>query len=281
MIQQEKISLHLQRLLIEGHLPNSACSASLRRALRPLFDSGVVASERAAGGKRLVLRNVPAFRDFCRSQFPEASFPPTLGTRTAGVARFRNSKTFASDTPEIVSIRAWSEKALLHKEQPAGAASATVQHGVFSFLLSAAQDYRLQGACALVENPAVFTHFERFQLSARLVIYGHGRASNRLLEWLSTQSALDFQLLHLPDYDPAGLTEFQRLRNRLGSRVRLHVPRDLDQQFARFSNRSLLQKANSQSMLATLRRSTISELCQVVPLIDQHNAGLEQEALLL
>ena len=88
-----------------------------------------------------------------------------------------------------------------------------------------------------MENPAVFTQFECFQLPVGLVIYGHGRASNRLVDWLATMTSPDFQLLHLPDYDPVGLTEFERLRSRLGNRVRLHLPQDLDQQFARFSNR--------------------------------------------
>ena len=280
MTATENILAQITHLLEQGAMPKSACSGSLLKTLKPLLDAAVVTEELSGAGRRLVVRDATALRDFTRLHFPDMPIYVGASSRAAGVARFRDSKTFASDTPEIVSVRAWSENALLHKEQPAGAASATAQHGVFSFLLSAAQDYRLQGACALVENPAVFTHFERFQLSAILVIYGHGRASNRLLEWLSTQSAPDFRLLHLPDYDPAGLTEFERLRSRLGNRVRLHLPHELDQQFAHFSNRSLLQKVNNQSMLATLRRSTTPEVRQVVALIDQHNAGLEQEALL-
>ena len=147
-------------------------------------------------------------------------------------------------------------------------------------MLAEGSRYELRGTCALVENPAVFTEFERLQLPVGLVIYGQGRASNRLVEWLAASQAADFQLLHLPDYDPVGLTEFERLRLRLASRVRLHLPSDLAQRFARFSNRALLDKPNSRAMLATLRRTASPETRKVVAFMDRYNAGLEQEVLL-
>jgi hypothetical protein len=43
----------------------------------------------------------------------------------------------------------------------------------------------------------------------------------------------------------------------------------------------LLKKANSQAMLAQLRRSEMPAIRQVVELIDRYNASLEQEALLV
>jgi hypothetical protein len=85
----------------------------------------------------------------------------------------------------------------------------------------------------------------------------------------------------LPDYDPVGLSEFGRVHASLGQRSRLHLPSDLDARFERFSNRDLLKKLNSQAMLAQLRRSELPDVQRVVGLIDRHNAGLEQEALLI
>jgi hypothetical protein len=193
--------------------------------------------------------------------------------------RFRDSKTFASDTPEILSARAWVEKALLKDGQPAGAARASSEHGVFSFLLS--RRYSLRGPCALVENPAVFTQFERLRLSAGLVICaGRGSVSGRLMEWLTANDAPDFSLVHLPDYDPVGLHEYTRLRARLGTRARLHVPADLGELFGRFSSRAILAKGRNRAMLASLRDSKLPEVRRVVALIDRHNGCLEQEALL-
>jgi len=281
MTAAENILAQITHLLEQGAMPRSACSGSFLKTLKPLLHAGVVVEERSGGGRRLVVRDASSLQEFTQRHFPDTPVSAGLSSRATGVARFRDSKTFPSDTPEIVSVRAWSERALLHNGQPARAASATAQHGVFSFLLSAAQHYVLCGPCALVENPAVFTQFDRFQLPEGLVIYGHGRASNRLLGWLSAMTSPDFRLLHLPDYDPVGLTEFERLRSRLGTRVRLYSPQDLEQQFDRFSNRTLLKKVSSQSMLANLRRTASPEVLQVVALIERHNAGLEQEALLL
>ena len=133
----------------------------------------------------------------------------------------------------------------------------------------------------MTENPAVFAAAERLDLSVDAVIYGHGRISSRILDWLVRTTDSKFSLLHLPDYDPSGLSEFQRLHTRLGKRVTLYVPSDIEARFARFSNPGLLTKANSQVMLAQLRRSDLTAVRRVVELIDRYNAGLEQEALLI
>jgi len=114
-----------------------------------------------------------------------------------------------------------------------------------------------------------------------LVIYGQGRISNRLLDWLAGQKDPSFALLHLPDYDPVGLAEFERLRSRVECRVKLHVAADLAERFAKFSNPVLVAAPNSQAILAGLRSTPSAEVQQVLGLIHKHNAGLEQEALLV
>jgi hypothetical protein len=98
---------------------------------------------------------------------------------------------------------------------------------------------------------------------------------------VSNQTAPDFQLLHLPDYDPVGLDEFTRLRERLGPRVQLHLPANLADLFQHHANVDLLQKPSTQLLLAKLRQSQIAEVRTVLALIEKHNAGLEQEALLI
>jgi hypothetical protein len=279
MTAQENILAQLERLIEHGAMPKSACSGSLLKFVRPLLDAKVLVEERSGGGRRLAVRDAAVFRNFCKHKFPNAPVSAVGSTRVSGVARFRDSKAFASNTPEIVVVRAWREDALLLNDQPTCAVAATAQHGIFSFLLNHGPDYSLRGSCALVENPAVFTNFERLGLPIGLVIYGQGRASNRLLKWLAGITSPEFTLLHLPDYDPVGLSEFERLRGRLGERIHLHLPADLHQRFARHANRSLLDKPNSRAILANLRRTSSGDIRQVLALIDHHNAALEQEAL--
>jgi hypothetical protein len=279
MTAEGNIFAQLTHLLGEQTMSRSACSGSLLRKIRPLLHAGVLVEERSGVGRRIVVRDAVALQDFIHVNFPGALIPDFAASRVAGIAGFRDSKVFANDTPEIVSVRAWSDTSLLDDGQPAGAATATARHGVFSFLLH--PRYRINGNAALVENPLVFLQFERLHLQIDLAIYGHGRVSSRLLEWLVANDATSFSLLHLPDYDPVGLSEFERLRGRLGNRVRLHVPQDLPARFARFSNLALLANPAARASLDTLRQITTPEVRQVVTLIDQHNAGLEQEALLI
>jgi hypothetical protein len=220
-------------------------------------------------------------RDFCRQRFPEVGLPADPGGRVASVARFRDTKVLANREDEIIALRAWRDDLLWRAGQPVDAAAATAAHGVFAFLLTPDSPYELRGACALVENPAVFLAAEQLGLGVELVIYGQGRISNRVLDWLTRAPASGFRLLHLPDYDPVGLSEFQRLHTRLGDRVSLHLPADLEARFTQFSNHELLAKAHSQALLAQLRGAALPPIRRVVELMDRNNAGLEQEALLL
>lgn len=273
--------IQLTRLLETGTLARSACSREFLTALAPLLDSGIVIEDKSGAGRRLVVHNPGAFRDFIQHHFPSAPVPAGTSSRVAGVSRFRDTKAVASDLPEIITIRAWDDESLRSDGKSIDAAQATHEHGVFSFLLADSARFTLHGSSALVENPAVFTQFEHLQLPPHLAIYGHGRSSNRLLDWLATQTAPNFNLLHLPDYDPVGLDEFTRLHERLGGRVQLHLPASLPDLFARHANFELLQKSSTQLLLAKLRRCQIPGVQLVLALIEKHNAGLEQEALLL
>ena len=278
---QAQAQTKLRELEENGALPASQCGQAFRKLVAPLLHSGVLDWARSGAGRRLVVNDAKALSDFCRQRFPEFAMPIGVGSRVAGVARFRDSKAVANDEVEIISLRVWRDGAVLKNGKPVGAAAATVSHGVFSFLLARDCPYELRGLCALVENPAVFAAVEQLHLDVGAVIYGHGRISSRAVDWLAESQESSFRLLHLPDYDPVGLSEFQRLHSRLGERVVLHLPGDLETRFARFSNHELLEKGNSQAMLAQLRRAHHPAVRRVVELIDRHNAGLEQEALLL
>ncbi len=253
---QAQAQTKLRALVESGALPASQCGQAFLQLLAPMLDSGVLDWRRSGTGRRLLVNNADVLRDFCRQRFPEAILPTDAGSRAASVSRFRDTKAMANSEHEIISLRAWREDALSKNGKPVGAAAATSAHGVFSFLLTQESPYELRGPCALVENPAVFAAAEQLNLGVGLIIYGHGRISNRAVDWPIHSADSSFRLLHLPDYDPVGLSAFQRLHLQLGKRVVLHLPADLETRFARFSNRQLLEKGNSQAMLAQLRRAT-------------------------
>jgi hypothetical protein len=278
---QAQTQIKLRDLAEIGSLPESQCGRAFLKLLVPLLDSGVVRWQRCGVGRRLVVNDADTLRDFRRQRFPNAALPSDARSRVASVGRFRDTKALPNSEGEIISLRVWRNEALLKNGKSFDAAAVTVAHGVFSFLFTRNCPYALVGRCALVENPAVFVAAEQLNLSVDAVIYGHGRISSRALDWLARTADSKFSLLHLPDYDPYGLSEFQRLHARLGKRVTLYLPSDMEARFARFSNPELLTKANSQAMLAQLRCSELTAIRPVVELIDRYNAGLEQEALLI
>lgn len=279
MIHQEKLFLKLRLLKERGQLPKSQCGNYFMVFLRPLLSANVVIEQRSGSGRRLIVKDGATLAAFIDRHFNRGQPTGDLPQRVVGVHRFRDSKAYPNDNPEIVQVRAWRQHVLLRNAEPVGADVETSLHSVFSFQLGTT--YTLHDRCALVEGPVMFSLFERLALEISLVIYGQGRASKRLVTWLMDQSQTEFSLLHLPDYDPVGLNEFERLRKSLGVRVQLHLPDNLEELFARHSKRQLLHKRNSQALLAKLRSSDCLEVQRVVRLIDGHNAGLEHEALLI
>jgi hypothetical protein len=271
-----------RRLFQAGMLPRSECGQSLVRVLKPLLDSGVLRWEKAAGGQRLAVVNQPAFERWFSQHFPNAQLQAGVdSSRIQAVAQFRNTKALRSNLPEIVCLRSTRDGVLLRDGVPVETTRATNEHGAFAFTLTDPTPYALRGNCALIENLAVFHSFERLELEAVLAIWTGGISSNRFIDWLAANVKHGLRVLHLPDYDPVGLTEFLRHHERLGEAVTLFLPDDLPALFRRHSNPSLLADQKNQRMLMELRKARHPAVRQIVALIDECNGGLEQEAIFI
>jgi hypothetical protein len=279
MIYQEQFLRKLTLLKDQGQLRKSQCGGHFLKFVRPLLSANVIVEQRWGSGRRLTVRDGATLCAFIERNFPNGMSGNGLPQRVMGVQRFRDSKAFRSDNPEIVLIRAWQGNVLRRNGLSVDVVDNTNLHSVFSFRMGPA--YSVHGLCALIEGPVVFGWFERLGLDVPLAIYYQGRISTQLLNWLERQSQAGFSCLHLPDYDPVGLYDFERVRIKLGLRVRLHLPENLDDLFTRYSKRELLEKRKNQVLLAKARQSECSQIREVVALIDKYNAGLEQEALLI
>ncbi len=274
------LEVSLRALVENGMLARSNCSAALEKFIAPLLAARVLEWERAGAGQRLAVRNRASLQQFISQEFPfsAAEFSGD-SSRIEGVARFRDSKAIGNNAPEIICLRAWQEGGLHCGGDPIPISAATERFGLFSFLLDDPARYSLRGRWAFVENPALFGRFEQLGIVAEGVVFGRGRCSSRMIDWLGKQKNLE--LLHLPDYDPVGLSEYERLKVRLQERVELYLPETLPLLFSKFSNPAVLANSTAQALLANLRRSQFAEVVKVASLIDRHNAGLEQEALLI
>lgn len=271
-----------RRLLQAGTLPRSECSRSLVRILMPLLESGILRWEKAAGGQRLALMNQPAFERWLSQHFPHAQLQDGVdSSRIQAVAHFRNTKALRSNLPEMVCLRSTRDGVLLRDGVPVETTRATREHGAFAFTLIDPTPYALTGDCALIENLAVFHSFERLGLTAGLAIWTGGISSTRFIDWLAANVNHGLRVLHLPDYDPVGLTEFLRNHERLGEAVTLFLPNDLPALFRQHSNPLLLDDPKNQRMLMKLRKARHPSVRQVVTLIEENNGGLEHEAIFI
>ena len=246
MTELETVYRKVCELLTKGSLAKSSCKArAMMDFLRPSIEAGVVVERRSNGGRQFVVENPKKFQERLNAAFPNFELSPDAPSRVLGVALYRDSKALKADTPDILTLRSWSESAF-RKGQWLPTVASTSSYGVFSVVLTKNCGYTLHGRWALVEGPVMFLNFERVGYDCPAVMYGSGRISGRVLDWLSNQVAEDFHLVHFPDYDPVGLCEFLRLKRALGSRVSLYTPNELGERFKQSSKRSLLFSPESQ-----------------------------------
>ena len=272
----------LQRLLAKGSLAESACSRALVRFVSPLISGNVLAWEKSGAGRRLAVRNAALLAEFLSRQFPQSEMEVrNLPPRVQGAARFRNTKRSRGTGEDIICVRGWRDGVLLQHGQPVPVVDATARRGLLAFLLRPDSLYELRGRVATVENITVFTHFERLCIDAPLALYTHGRLSGRILFWLGSQAAAGLEIIHVGDYDPVGLDEFRRLRNACAMSASLYLLPNLAQLFRNYGNSLLLKRARSQALLQRLREVEDESIKTVLAHIDETNAGLEHEGLLI
>lgn len=230
----------------------------------------------------MALVNQPAFERWLSQHFPEAQLQDGVeSSRTQSVAQFRNTKVLRCNLPELVCLRSTRDGVLLRDGASVETTRATMEHGAFVFTLSDPTPYALIRECALIENLAVFHSYERLGLAVELAIWTAGISSTRFIGWLAANVNHGLRVLHLPDYDPVGLTEFLRHHERLGEAVSLFLPDELPALFRWHSNPLLLGDPKNQRMLMKLREARHPDVRRVVALIEENNGGLEQEAIFI
>ena len=105
-----------------------------------------------------------------------------------------------------------------------------------------------------------------------MAAYLGGNASGSVMGALRTFSIPPESVLHFGDYDWEGLYIFQRLQKVL-PQARLYIPDNIETLFRQFGKRKLIDRQRRKALFDEKDRNCIP----VIQLIEQHNAGLEQE----
>lgn len=273
----------LARLLEEGHVPWSSVSSRQRDRLQPLRDAGVLTVEREGGGRRLVVQNREMVRRFAEQKYPEgldaareADEAERLPASDAAL-HFRDAKR-GSAGGEVILFRGKPGTEITRNGTSVPIGELTQSAGVGAALLDSDTTLTVDPPLAVVENQEAFLRFEELGTSAELACFAGGRLSGRVLEWLGSLEEASGQIIHCPDYDPAGLSEFQRLRDACGDAVHLFWPDGLESMIETYGKADLYR--DNTELLDGLSESSHSEVQKLLALLKRHGQGLEQEILL-
>lgn len=256
------------------NMPYSRMSAFVRKRARSLFDTGALAVERKSGGYIVIIKNAVALNAFIAAMYPGGLIATDIegeGNRTRGVRLHGDSKKTGNMELEIVVFRAAFPAPPFLSGQHDGLT-------LGSFILANNASASFSGLVATVENHEQFALYDWAAKGFDAVILTSGRASNRLLDWFAGDSMKGAQYTHFGDYDPVGLDEFARMYGRLGERVRLFVPDNIEALFAHSRLKLVTDSGKLLFRLSALRHPDID---LVIRLIQEHGGGLEQESLMM
>ena len=226
-----------------------------------------------------------AVRAFTKKIFPHGCTAPAtdnaapLPPRSEAIALFKDAKRARITTAEPLLIRAVSQSSANCEKKSIDLYRTTQLTGAVCLLIDEKHQWGLNSTIAIIENLEAFLHFELLKTGANTAVYAAGRLSDRIITWLASENMHQCRYIHCGDYDPVGLDEFRRLHGKLGHRVKLHLPSNIETLFKHYGKHDLLK--DSTPILARLRNTKNSQIQQLVKIMDETGCGLEQEALLL
>jgi hypothetical protein len=280
----------LGRLFAEQRLSLSQLSDRGRKQLRALFDGGVLSIESAGRGQVVLVRKPEGLVAWLRQNFP-AFESQWLVEKTTGrahsVALRRSSKATGSGAGAgVLHLRGFAAQggAVALDSTAFPVSELTTRHGVAACLIGPQSILSIEGRSALIENLECFLQVEFILPEIAVAMNSAGRISDQLVACLARSSITPEPLLHLPDYDPVGLSDYLRLRSALGERVALFVPSDIERLFSALGDRKLIsEKPRNRVLLRQLatRAWPCRESETIFQLIKESGSGLEQESLLL
>jgi hypothetical protein len=261
----------LTSLLEKGAVGRSAAD---RRIVNELITLGIVAI-RSAGLRQTVIVADPAqFERWLQARYPaHALDPATLPVRAGNIVRAGSSKTGKSAHAVLPFLFKWFG--------PPGDlwTQMTRTCGMGAVLTDRLADLPLPPAWRLltIENWETFQRANYTHAPVPvMVVYLSGNVAEILIEALGALRPAPQAVLHFGDYDWEGLYFFQRLQKVLPAAT-LYIPDNLEVLFRQFGKRALIDKQKRRAGFDMAHPACLP----VIRLIEQFNAGLEQEIVAL
>ncbi|RKZ01804.1 hypothetical protein DRQ21_09960 [Candidatus Fermentibacteria bacterium] len=281
MTTPDGIAVALSILRDSGSIALSRVSRSSLAALNPLLEAGVIVKKARGRGGVLQVEEQDHLLKFIDSLYPSGidALHRESGSRGSAVLLHRNSKKHSSRSSIPVLLRGFEGVRLTFPDSTLNVSEQTRLFGCAAFTLNNAAIYPgYSGRIATVENLEFFTEFHKISREKTLVVYTAGRASELLLDWLSSQQLKNTLVTHYGDYDPVGLGEYLRIKNKRTDRTELYLPDNLEELVAKYGSEELLAK--SRKLMPELRGSSDKAVRRVVSILNSTGRALEQELLL-
>ena len=279
---------YLNRLIGEKSVPCRQIPARDSGLLRPLFDGGILEVSRVGRGEVVRVVHEQPLLSWVKKTFPayqDSWNAPAGAHRAQAIALRRDSKAGGAGVEygvlHLRSLNSVADKIWLN-DNAFPVAEMTANHGLASCLIGEESRLVIEGRVALIENLECFLKAEAIFTDVSWVLNSAGRISDRLIACLKRSRLIASPLIHFPDYDPVGLSDYLRLRAALGDDVELWLPPDLEHRFEVFGNRELIAKKprnreNLEKLGGVDWPCAASE--RVYRLIAETGSGLEQESL--
>jgi hypothetical protein len=251
-----------------------AYSAANRYHLRELINLGIV-SIRSAGVRRTVALSDPdQMAKWLDAHYPEHDIDPgDMPTRGGNIVRSGGSKSgrHAHDVLPLQFKWFANQKDRLTRM--------TKAHGIVAVLTDRLAGLPMPSKWHLltIENwePFYIADYAG-AIDALMVVYLGGNVADSVIEAIRKLNPPPESVMHFGDYDWEGLYIFQRLQ-KVMPMTRLYVPEDIRALFTQFGDRKLLARQRRKAGFDMHNR----ECLPVIALIEQFNAGLEQEIVAL
>lgn len=260
-----------------------------RRGLTQLFDSGILAWSSAGRGGRALIREPEAWSLWLARSFP-AGVPAAMTrpvSRSDAVRIHRDSKAgrLPSEMVLLCGVIGSVDPELHGMDGVTLRPAAWCKFAGIAALNPSAGPWKYHGRLVIIENGECFLRAAtlcRYPELHGLAIYGHGRLSLHISEWLRGPHTAAAEVIGFHDYDFAGLAEHLRIRQDIRPNCRLFVPSDLEKLLIHYGSARLVEKQQAQlaELRHRLRACPDEEVQRVLELILRHGRALEQELLL-
>ncbi len=261
----------LNTLVDRGAVAHSAANPKI---LAELFTLGIVAIKTAGIRRSVVSAKPEQLLKWLDARYPDhCMVPDAAHVREGNIVRSGGSKAGNSAHGVFSFQFKW-----FGKEDDLWT-QMTRTYGVAAVLTDRLADFTLPARWRLltIENwePFFRTDYSGTPVPVMAAYLG-GNAPGSVMEALKTFSTPPELVLHFGDYDWEGLYIFQRLQKVL-PQARLYIPGNIEALFRQFGKRNLIDKQKRKSLFDEKNRNCLP----VIQLIEQHNAGLEQEIVRL